>query len=338
MKLRIGKEIGKTLLSRSNSWKREVHRQNRDLVRLLLGSLEYDSICHCMVCQQETVEILVVDEIPYAECTNCNHLQATIRPKPDFLKRLYTTSTEGQSTQDQAYVDISPIERSTRITDIAYPKVDFVSSNIEYAKQDLWIDIGSGTGEVLVCAKDFGFRTMGIETSLSESAIAENSNIENLNIFFDGSQEITQFKEARVISFFNVVEHMTDPVEVIRRTLDQMTSGAYLIIEVPRHNSISSVVQKSFPKVIYRHIFSPEHLNIFSDKSLEIMLTEAGADKIACWYFGSDALEIFSFVMNALDDQNEADLEKYFSEINRLQASIDAAGMSDVMLVIAQRR
>ena len=51
-----------------------------------------------------------------------------------------------------------------------------------------------------------------------------------------------------------------------------MSVGSYFFFEVPRWPSISAVANKCFPELSSRNIYSPDHLHIFSDKSIGIML------------------------------------------------------------------
>ena len=132
----------------------------------------------------------------------------------EFLKTLYGSSEDVYSSQHLAYVSIPQTVLDARLEDIATPKVAWVQDSITFRKDDLWLDIGSGTGDVLVAAKKLGFRVQGVEASFSEIEIAKKRFVPTTSMYFDGSQ----------------------------------------------------------PKTVYRHIFAPEHLNIFSDCSLDACL------------------------------------------------------------------
>jgi hypothetical protein len=116
-----------------------------------------------------------------------------------------------------------------------------------------------------------------------------------------------------------------------------MSLGAYLVIEVPRLDSLSTIVQGAYPKNIYRHIFSPEHLNIFSDKSMGLTLSQLSFAREATWYFGSDAIEMFGHISGLVQPDFDGGLDEYSEEINLLQEQIDKVGLSDVMLLITRK-
>lgn len=292
----------------------------------------------CQICDAQTSPYLEVDRVTYRQCNNCNHVQSSIRPTLNFVKNLYGSNQQEYSSQDLAYVNLSPTELANRVEEIAVPKVEWVKNSIDFDPNDLWIDICSGTGDTLLAARKFGFEILGIEASPSEIKLAQNRSIPTLSLFYDGTQRISQMNSAKVISMFNVLEHTLDPLHFLLSISQQMNTGSYLVIEVPRLNSFTSIVQLAKPKNIYRHIFSPEHLNIFSDQSIEACLNQLSFTREATWYFGSDAIEIFGHISGLIRPEYDGGLDEYFHEINTLQEQIDKFGLSDVMLLIARKK
>ena len=257
--IRVGKPISKTLLSRSFEWKRKVHAQNKIHAARMLEKDNHYEVAACLLCGSRTSLYLKVDGVAYGNCDDCDHVQSSIRPTLNFLTNLYGSSREDYSSQDLAYVDLSPAELDARVTEIAIPKVEWIKNSINFSLGDLWLDIGSGTGDTLVAARKFGFGVLGIETSPSEIGLAKSRSIPTLDMFYDGSQTIAEIGKARVISIFNVLEHTLNPYDFLFSIVRDMTSGSYLVIEVPRLNGFSSIIQLSQPKNVYRHIFAPEH-------------------------------------------------------------------------------
>jgi SAM-dependent methyltransferase len=316
----------------------EVYSKNKlNAARMLLRG-NHTQEDNCLVCGHLTSVFLDVDQVTYGHCTQCNHVQSSVRPTSVFLNTLYGSDNEESSSQDLAYVNISTSTTEARIYEIAEPKVEWVSNSIAFNLQDLWVDLGSGTGDTLMAAKKFGFDVLGIEISPTEISVAESRLLPTIPMFFDGSQNIPQIQTARVVSIFNVLEHALNPVDFLSSISRQMASGSYLVIEVPRLDGLSTVIQRSRPKTVYRHIFAPDHINIFSDISMDYCLSKLSFERVATWYFGSDALEVFSYVMNIVYPENSESLEKYTEEINLLQKQIDLIGASDVMLLIAKKK
>ena len=122
----------------------------------------------CQICDAQTSPYLEVDRVTYRQCNNYNHVQSSIRPTLNFVKNLYGSNQQEYSSQDLAYVNLSPTELANRVEEIAVPKVEWVKNSIDFDPNDLWIDIGSGTGDTLLAARKFGFEILGIEASPSE--------------------------------------------------------------------------------------------------------------------------------------------------------------------------
>ena len=157
----------------------------------------------CLICKNSTTPNIEVDKISYGFCNSCNHLQASTIPTQDFLATLYGSVETDYSSQDLAYVNISDSDLEARINEIAAPKVQFIKSNIEFQLDDLWLDIGSGTGDTLLAARDAGFKILGIEISPSEINLSNSRAVPTIAMFYDGSQKINQMKSAKIISIFN---------------------------------------------------------------------------------------------------------------------------------------
>jgi hypothetical protein len=61
-------------------------------------------------------------------------------------------------------------------------------------------------------------------------------------------------------------------------------------------------------------------------------------ERQATWYFGSDAIEIFGYVIELTQPHFDKGLDGYSNEINLLQQQIDNAGLSDVMLLVTKKK
>jgi hypothetical protein len=143
-------------------------------------------------------------------------------------------------------------------------------------------------------------------------------------------------KEASIVSFFNVLEHVFNSVEFIEKISEQMSENSYLVVEVSKHPSMSSIVEKAGVPCSYRHIVPPDHLNIFSINSISLLLSYFGLSTTHTWFFESDALELFSHVDLNIYKSSKGNLEPFSQIINKLQNTIDESEFSDVMLVIAK--
>ena len=143
--------------------------------------------------------------------------------------------------------------------------------------------------------------------------------------------------DARIVSLINLLEHMPSPDEFVREIASHMSPDSFMVIEVPRHPSLSTLTSQLFPELAVRHIYPPDHLNIFSESSMSEMLGRIGFEITHIWLFGQD---FFSFLITALADKSLS-AAPYIKELlnasNDVQAAIDRDHLSDTMFLIARK-
>jgi hypothetical protein len=74
-----------------------------------------------------------------------------------------------------------------------------------------------------------------------------------------------------LVSFSHVLEHLSDPMSEIREALKLLDKGGHLFIEVPLEREVQLGIRK-----YHWH----EHINCFSKKSLEALLSKAGLELV----------------------------------------------------------
>ena len=100
-----------------------------------------------------------------------------------------------------------------------------------YAKDSKSIlDIGAGTGDMLVAARQAGFRTAGVEPNAQarELALQKRVSLQTKIKFQDKFQ---------IITLWHVLEHLRNPNEQIKKIKDCLEDKGTLFIAVPNFNS-----------------------------------------------------------------------------------------------------
>jgi 2-polyprenyl-3-methyl-5-hydroxy-6-metoxy-1,4-benzoquinol methylase len=140
-----------------------------------------------------------------------------------------------------------------------------------------FLDIGCGTGKIVYTAKMCGWNGQGID--LNKDAI-EKARKKGLNI---KHSNIDDFKGRKnfydVINMGDLIEHVKNPDETIRKSRDMLKKGGKLIISTPNIKSFfpkySFWISKIF-RIPWSHPSPPHHLFEFSNKNFVSFLEREG--------------------------------------------------------------
>jgi len=241
---------------------------------------------------------------------------------------------EKKSLQDKIYCDIDNYKK--RIETIGLPKIDFINCYLPI-KKGKWLDIGCGAGEMVYAATLRGWEAWGLESDPKEVAFARKQNIPVIQEYLDPKNVSEYVTDCDVISLINILEHINDPFVFLNMISKNMKDNAFIIIEIPRHPSLSSFVNLAFPSIASRHIYPPEHLHIFSEKSIEIVLEKCSMSAEVIWLFGQDFSDfILCAAQNASIDNNL--LYHILSKSNLIQKEIDNMSLCDTMILICRKK
>lgn len=92
------------------------------------------------------------------------------------------------------------------------------------------LDIGAGGGEFVYMAQQAGFLSQGVEPHQGYSEFARDEygvKIDTCQISDLGNQRF------EVVTLFHVLEHLTNPLQVMAKIHDLLVDGGHLIVEVP---------------------------------------------------------------------------------------------------------
>ena len=145
------------------------------------------------------------------------------------------------------------------------------------------LDVGCGTGELIWYLKENGFETFGLEPSADAVAIARSrgltvydSNLEDF-VQYCGTNNIEPFD---AVTFVNVFEHVTAPVDLIALTKKILRPAGVLCVKVPNDFSeLQLAAQRQISKEAW-WIASPDHINYFNFQSLGALLERLGFEVI----------------------------------------------------------
>ena len=256
-----------------------------------------------------------VDAVPYTRvgfCETCGFFHADPYPKADFLAGYYRT-----------------YEMPTPQANLA-ETARLLARNI--GSQDTVLDIGCGDGGFLAEMHKLGFkRLIGFDQSpgLERARQLGFGEFYRANVWeFLDQAERKQAPAASAIVLVNVLEHVADPLDLLRRLHAVLPAGGALCVTVP--NDFSPLQQAFLKAKGHRPWFVclPDHLNYFDFATLGAALQRSGfrvADQSALY-----PLELF--LLQDLDYVADPALGPVaHGRRVMFEKNMKAAGMTDVL-------
>ena len=119
------------------------------------------------------------------------------------------------------------------------------------------LDIGAGTGDLLLEAKKNGFAVYGVEPNELAREKAREKGI-------DLKAEYPSGKKFGIISLWHVLEHLPDPNDEFKKIRAMLSDSGTIFIAVPNFNSYDAKYYKEF----WAGYDVPRHLWHFSRKAI----------------------------------------------------------------------
>lgn len=207
---------------------------------------------------------MLMDQL--VKCDSCNLVYINPQVRSDIVMSSYTEAV------DETFIKQNPL----RITTFQRNLLSLCRRlNIQPTKEKSVLDIGCAGGAFPVAANNAGFSVVGIEPSrwLSEQA----RNRYGLDIR-TGPLEAQDFgmRKFDLITLWDVIEHLTAPVEVIQKSRELLSDGGLLIVNYPDYDSYAcKVFGKRWPFFLSVHLiyFTPDTIRRFlSDQGFEVIL------------------------------------------------------------------
>jgi 2-polyprenyl-3-methyl-5-hydroxy-6-metoxy-1,4-benzoquinol methylase len=136
-----------------------------------------------------------------------------------------------------------------------------------------WLDVGCGLGFLLDVAFDEGFQVSGVE--FSRAAVEFIHAKYTFPVHYGLMSEVSFSRTFDVISLFDVIEHVMDPVSDLKKLRELVAPGGYLVLQTMDSRSLMS---RLLGKKLEDFRRTREHLYFFSKKSMTAVLEHCGWD------------------------------------------------------------
>jgi len=131
------------------------------------------------------------------------------------------------------------------------------------------LDIGGGTGEVLDVLKNADKRigyTEVVDIDSNSKAAAEKKGHVYTHATIESYQTDKKFD---VILLLNIIEHISNPAQMIEKAGSMLADGGMIIIKTPNADSLDA---RLFRKSYWGGLHCPRHWIIFTDDSFKQMM------------------------------------------------------------------
>jgi SAM-dependent methyltransferase len=242
----------------------------------------------CPVCDQaqqrrRIAEIIWRTEIPgpthydIVRCSNCDVVATDPMPSRGVLDAYYASYAP---TAIDEY-------RETKLVSMQAPLWSYLRGFVRTQGKPSILDYGFGAGAFLKhVSATGGVRAFGTDFSeqnlgqLRQWSAASGVPIETFNA---GAGRVPEFVTERMdlITMFQVVEHLVDPVAVIRDLGSVQNAGGLLYIECPHQDAWFFRAKNHFRRLLsrefmYGSVSPPQHVLGFNRRSLTALLERCG--------------------------------------------------------------
>ena len=259
------------------------------------------------------------DYLNLVKCDNCNLVYTNPLFNEDHYKEIYQSKEYQNIVKDLG--ESSHIYRKERFGK------ERVKNIIKYFnKKDISIlDVGCSTGFFVEAAIENQLRCIGID--LNPSAI-EFGKKRNLELYVKDIFDINN-QNFDVITLFDVLEHLTNPADIINKIYKLLNKNGITSIYVPNYDSASRMLMGRDAHFIW----PTHHLNYFNIDTISNFLEKRNFDVLEV---NTEGLDIFDYIWKEKNSSN--DVNELIKIADKLQFFINAGGYGKNLRIIARKK
>jgi 2-polyprenyl-3-methyl-5-hydroxy-6-metoxy-1,4-benzoquinol methylase len=196
------------------------------------------------------------------QCPICGFVQVEHEPSPEVFNSIYSEDyfTSAKYQGDQVALNQ---ENGRRLRLLR--RWSSIGSEV--------LDAGCSTGDFVAYAKG-EYQMYGLDYSSFAIETARANNPELAHKLKSGRVEETEWADKLfdAICLWDVIEHIWDPVSVIRDLLSRVRPGGLVLISTPAIDSLNAKIAGRY----WPFMTPPEHLSFFSLLAFKMLVTNLG--------------------------------------------------------------
>jgi len=139
------------------------------------------------------------------------------------------------------------------------------------------LDIGAGPGALIEEASQLGFEAEGLDHCADN---VEAARAKGLNVRLAAAEDLDDHATFDVITMMDIIEHVPDPMRILRAVHRALKPGGELVVYTPNHRATVVILAKLLDRMGVHYpveeIFGRNHICFFDDRSLPLALSRAG--------------------------------------------------------------
>jgi SAM-dependent methyltransferase len=201
-----------------------------------------------------------------ARCLDCGHGYVWPVPNADFLDGIYRNVAYYQGSEGSIgfrdYASLEPARKRMFTRHLMTIEAAVGTGRI--------LDVGCATGDFLKVARGRGWHVLGADPSVARAQV-EADGIALVGTTVHDAD--VQPGSLDAITFWDVLEHVTDPVADLTRACTLLRPGGVLALTVP---DSANLVARASGRRWFGYKTAGEHLQFFTAASLSMALRSAG--------------------------------------------------------------
>lgn len=277
----------------------------------------------CPLCQKSRGSVfLEYRGYPLFECSACS----LVSPNIDFNK----------IREDEIY-DSAAYERDVKreiLDTYEYRKKTLAPERVHYilektgltAARLKLLDVGCGPGYFLSYLTDQGIANKGIELTpyLVDICRQKGLTVTRTDVGDEPNEEYN------VITLFDVLEHVSNPLPFFRTLSEKLGDGGYVLAYTPHIHSLAYALMGGKQNTLAPY----QHVCFYNERSLQYLAAHTNFRVHSIDYYGLDIMDYFCY---KLTEDKVNYLEKLKEFIPVMQAIVDKQGLSNHMRVLFKK-
>lgn len=214
------------------------------------------------------------DKFKFSECCGCKTVFVNPRPGKEGLKEYYT-----KAEAPCEFTKMVKTKEANRKELIYGARAEAVISAIKKylpGEKDISIaEIGGGTGGFLGVLREMRpqWAYMSVEPERAATRFLKEKGFKVISDTIE-NMDTSKLSGADVVLNFELIEHIFDPYDFLRKVYSILPKGGLFIFTTPNYKGFDFLSIGEG----YKNIGAPSHLNYFNTASIELLLKRANFD------------------------------------------------------------